>query len=141
MSPVGTVHNPVHERRVSALTFPLIFGRPVIITARYIHIFVPRRTQEWTCHWTSNSDRRIPRLRRVTIDTYRQRLVLGDGIFARRGRIVYTAGPRVNYRAIVAEHLAALIAGTITDWGDPIITVPNLVVHNPSTLIAGSTSQ
>ncbi len=66
---------------------------------------------------------------------------MGDGIFARRGRIVYTAGPRVNYRAIVEEHLTALIAGTITDWGDPIITVPNLVVQDPSTLIAESTSQ
>ena len=138
MSPTGTVHNPVHERRVSSLTFPLIFGRPVIITERYIHIFVPRRTQEWTCHWAGNRGRRIPRLRRLTIDTYRQRLVVGDGLFARRGRIVYTAGPRVNYRAIVAEHLTALIAGTITDWGDPITTDPNLVVQNPSTLVAES---
>ena len=131
VSPVGTVHNPVHERRVSALTFPLIFGRPVIITARYIHIFVPRRTQEWTLHWAGNRDRRIPRLRRLTIDTYRQRLVLGDGIFAHRGRVVYSAGPRVDYSAIVREHLTALIAGTITDWGDPIPTVPNLIAQGP----------
>ena len=138
MLPTGTVNHPVNERLVSSLTFPLIFGRPVIITERYIHIFVPRRTQELTCHWTGNRGRRIPRLRRITIDTHRQRRVVGDGIFARRGRIVYTAGPRVNYRAIVAEHLAALIAGTITDWGDPITTVPNLVVQDPSTLVAES---
>ena len=63
---------------------------------------------------------------------------MGDGIFARRGRIVYTAGPRLNYRAIVEEHLAALIAGTITDWGDPITTDPNQVVQIPSTLVAES---
>ena len=141
MFPTGTVHHPDNERLVSSLTFPLIFGRPVIATARYIHIFVPRRTQDWTEHWTGNRDRRIPRLRRITIDTFRQRKVVGDGIFARRGRVVYTAGPRVNYRAIVEEHLTALIAGSITDWGDPIIRVPNPVVQFPSTLIAESTSQ
>ncbi len=138
MLPCGTVHHPVNERLVSSLTFPLIFGKPVIITERYIHIFIPRRIQDWTCHWTGYRDRRVPRLRRLTIDTHRQREVVGDGIFARRGRIIYTAGPRVNYRAIVAEHLAALIAGTITDWGDPITTVPNLVVQDPSTLVAES---
>ena len=142
MFPTGTVHHPDNERLVSSLTFPLIFGRPVIITARYIHIFVPRRTQDWTEHWTGNRGRLIPRLRRITVDTWRQRKVVGDGIFARRGRIVYTAGPRVNYRAIVEEHLTALIiAGTITDWGDPIITVPNLVAQDSSTLTVESTSQ
>ena len=142
MFPTGTVHHPDNERLVSSLTFPLIFGRPVIITARYIHIFVPRRTQDWTEHWTGNRGRLIPRLRRITIDTWRQRKVVGDGIFARRGRIVYTAGPRVNYRAIVEEHLTALIIdGTITDWGDPIITVPNLVAQDSSTLTVDSTSQ
>ena len=141
MFPTGTVHHPDNERLVSSLTFPLIFGRPVITTARYIHIFVPRRTQGWTQYWTSSRDRRIPRLRRVTIDTFRQRKVVGDGIFARRGRVVYTAGPLVNYRTIVEEHLAALIAGSITDWGDPIIRVLNPVVQDPHTLIAESTSQ
>ena len=141
MFPTGTVHHPDNERLVSSLTFPLIFGRPVITTARYIHIFVPRRTQDWTGHWTGNRGRRIPRLRRITIDTFRQRKVVGDGIFARRGRVVYTAGPRVNYRAIVEEHLTALIAGSITDWGDPIIRVPNPVVQDPHTLVAESTSQ
>ena len=138
MLPTGTVHHPVNERLVSSLTFPLIFGKPVIITERYIHIFVPRRIQDWTCHWTGNRGRRIPRLRRITIDTNRQRTVVGDGIFARRGRVVYTAGPRVNYRTLVEEHLTVLIAGSITDWGDPIIRVPNLVVQDPHTLVAES---
>jgi hypothetical protein len=136
--PAGTVHHPDIEHHVSALTFPLIFGRPVVVTARFIHIFVPHRIQDWTEHWAGNRGRRIPRLRRITIDTFRQRLVLGDGIFARGGRVVYTAGPRVNYRAIVAEHLAALIAGTITDWGEPIIA-PNLVVQDPTTITAETT--
>ena len=125
------MHHPDIEHHVSALTFPLVLGRPVVITARFIHIFVPRRTQDWTEHWTGSRGRRIPRLRRITIDTFRQRKVVGDGIFARRGRVVYTAGPRVNYRAIVEEHLTALIAGSITDWGDPIIRVPNLIAQGP----------
>ncbi len=46
---------------------------------------------------------------------------MGDGIFARRGRVVYTAGPRVDYRSIVEEHLTALVAGSVNDWGDPVV--------------------
>jgi hypothetical protein len=139
--PTGTVHHPDIEHHVSALTFPLVFGRPVVVTARFVHIFVPRRTRDWTEHWAGNRGRRIPRLRRITVDTFRQRIVLGDGVFARRGRVVYTAGPRVNYRAIVAEHLAALIAGTINDWGSPITTVSNPVVQDPTPITAETISQ
>ena len=101
MPPAGTVHHPGRESLVSSLTFPLVFGKPVIVTERYIRIFVPRRAQEWTAHWSGNRGRHIPRLRKITIDTFRQRKVVGDGIFARRGRVVYTAGPRADYHSIV----------------------------------------
>ena len=51
--------------------------------------------------------------------------VVGDGILARRGRVVYTAGPRVDYRRLVEEHLTALVAGSINDWwGDPQVWSP-----------------
>ncbi len=48
--------------------------------------------------------------------------MVGDGIFAPRGRVVYTAGPRVDYRAIVQAHITALINGEVDDWGDPALT-------------------
>ena len=48
--------------------------------------------------------------------------MVGDGIFAPRGRVVYTAGPRVDYRAIVQSHLTALINGEVDDWGDLAVT-------------------
>ena len=118
MFPAGTVHHPDIEHHVSALTFPLVFGRPVVVTARFIHIFVPRRIQDWTCHWAGRRGRFAPRLRRITVDTFRQRKVVGDGIFAQRGRVIYEAGPRVDYRRLVEEHLTALVAGSIDDWGD-----------------------
>jgi hypothetical protein len=83
----------------------------VIVVDRYIHIFVPRRAQRLTVHWSGNRIRHSPRLRRITIDTVRQRRVVGDGIFAPRGRVVYTAGPRINYPAIVRLHLRGIIRG------------------------------
>ena len=97
MYPTGTVFHPGRvSSLVGSFNLPLVFGRPVIVVDRYIHIFVPRRAQRWTVHWSGNRIRRSPRLRRVTIDTARTRRVVGDGIFAPRGRVVYTAGPRVN---------------------------------------------
>ncbi len=121
--PTGTVFHPAERSLVASLNLPLVFGKPVIITERFIHIFVPRRTQRWTEYWTGNRNRRTPRLiRRITIDTDRQRRVVGDGIFAPRDRVVYTAGPRVDYSAIVQAHLTALINSEVDDWGDPAVT-------------------
>ena len=124
MWPTGTVFHHENRNLVGSLSFPLIFGQPVVVSERYIHIFVPRRIQEWTCHWTGRLGRSVPRLRRITVDTFRQRKVVGDGIFAPRGRVVYTAGPRVDYRRLVEEHLTALIAGSVNDWGDHQVWSP-----------------
>ncbi len=122
MYPTGTVfHQGRVSRLVGSLNLPLIFGRPVIVTDRYIHIFVPRRAQTWTIHWSGNRVRRSPRLRRITIDTDRQRRVVGDGIFAPMGRVIYTAGPRINYPEIVRLHLRGIIRGERDHYGDPII--------------------
>jgi hypothetical protein len=130
MFPTGTVFHPVDKNLVASFNLPLVLGRPVIVTERFIHIFVPRTTQRWTEHWSGDRNRHIPRLRRITIDTDRQRRVVGDGIFAPRGRVVYTAGPRVDYSAIVQSHLTALINGEVDDWGDPAVieSTPN---HTP----------
>jgi hypothetical protein len=97
------------ERRLKGLSLSL--------TVTY---FVPRRTQTWTVHWTGNRVRRSPRLRRITIDTDRQRRVVGDGIFTPRGRVIYTTGPRINYPEIVRLHLSGVIRGNRDHYGDPI---------------------
>ena len=122
MYPTGTVFHPGRvSSLVGSLSLPLVFGRPVIVVDRYIHIFVPRRAQRWTVHWSGDRIRRSPRLRRLTIDTARVRRVVGDGIFAPRGRVVYTAGPRINYTEIVRLHLAGIIRGERDYYGDPVI--------------------
>ena len=74
-----------------------------------------------TVHWSGNRIRRSPRVRRISIDTARRRRVVGDGIFAPRGRVVYTAGPRINYTEIVRLHLAGIIRGERDYYGDPVI--------------------
>jgi hypothetical protein len=85
--------HPSERRLVASFNLPLVFGRPVIVIERYIHIhiIVPRRTQKWTGYWLRDNNRPAQRLRRLTIDTNRQRRVVGDGIFAPRGHVVYTA--------------------------------------------------
>ena len=129
--PTGTVFHPGRvSSLVGSLSLPLVFGRPVIVVDRYIHIFVPRRAQRWTVHWSGDRIRRSPRLRRLTIDTARVRRVVGDGIFAPRGRVVYTAGPRVNYPEIVRLHLRGIIRGERDYYGDPV-TVERVVSHAP----------
>ena len=59
--------------------------------------------------------------------------MVGDGILAPRGRVIYTAGPRVNYRAIVQAHLTALINGEVDDWGDPTVTESTPIIAPEST--------
>ena len=118
--PTGTVVHPRENGLVGSFNLPLIFGRPVIVIQRYIHILVRRRTQRWTEHWSRRNNRRAQRLRRLAIDTDRQRSVIGNGIFAPRGHVVYTAGPRVEYTDLVVSHLRALIRGEVNDWSDPV---------------------
>ncbi len=113
---------------MSALNFPLIWGEPVIVTDRFVHIFLPRRNQRWTEHWIRNKNRRAPKLRKVTIDTHRQRRVVGDGIIAPRVRVIYEAGPEVDYRALVQAHITAVAEGIINPFGDlrvPVSPSPN----------------
>ena len=122
MYPTGTVfHQGRNPRLVGSLNLPLVFGRPVIVTDRYIHIWVPRRIQAWTEHWTGTRIRQSSRVRRITIDTDRRRRVVGDGIFAPRGRVIYEAGPTIDYPAIVRLHLRGCIRGVRDYSGRPVI--------------------
>ena len=99
-----------------------------------MHLCVPRRTQRLTVHWSGNRVRRSPRLRRITIDTDRQRRVVGDGIFAPRGRVVYTAGPSINYPEIVRLHLTGIIRGERNHYGDPV-TAESVHSHTPESTV------
>ena len=131
MYPTGTVFHPGRvSSLVGSLSLPLVFGRPVIVVDRYIHIFVPRRAQRLTVHWSGNRIRNSPRVKRITIDTARVRRVVGDGIFAPRGRVIYTAGPRINYPEIVRLHLAGIIRGERDHYDDPIIA-ESIASHTP----------
>ena len=122
MYPTGTVfHQGGNCRLVGSLNLPTVFGRSVIVTDRYIHIWVPRRIQTWTVHWTGNRVRDSSRVRRLTIDTLYTRRVVGDGIFAPRGRVIYEAGPRIDYPAIVRLHLRGCIRGVRDYSGRPVI--------------------
>ncbi len=47
--------------------------------------------------------------------------MVGDGICAPRGRVIYTAGTRINYPEIVRLHLTGIIRGERDYNGDPII--------------------
>ena len=122
MYPTGTVfHQGRNPRLIGSLNLPLVFGRPVIVTDQYIHIWVPRRIQAWTVHWTGTRIRHSSRVRRLTIDTDRLRRVVGDGIFAPRGRVIYEAGPTIDYPAILRLHLRGCIRGGRDYTGNPVI--------------------
>jgi hypothetical protein len=88
-----------------------------------VHIFVPRRNRKLTQHWISSKNRRTPKLRKITIDTHRQRRVVGDGIIAPRGRVIYEAGPEVDYRALVQAHITAVAEGIVNPFGDVRVPV------------------
>jgi hypothetical protein len=95
----------------------------VIVTERFVHIFVPRRDWKWTQHWISSKNRRAPKLRKITIDTHRQRRAVGDGITAPRGRVIYEAGPEVDYRALVQAHITAVAEGVVNPFGNVRVPV------------------
>ncbi len=128
VSPTGTVFHPIKQSLLSTLSFPLVWGEPVIVTDRFVHIFVPRRNQKWTEHWIRSKNRRAPKLRKATIDTDRQRCVVGDSIIAPRGRVIYEAGPEVDYRALVQAHITPVAEGIVNPFGDlrvPVSPSPN----------------
>ena len=72
-------------------------------------------------HWTGNRVRDSSRVRRLTIDTLYTRRVVGDGIFAPRGRVIFEAGPWIDYPAIVRLHLRGCIRGERDYSGNPVV--------------------
>ncbi len=57
---------------------------------------------------------------------------VGDGIVATKGRVLYDAGPLVDYNAIALEHIARYEAGEINSRGDPLPPT-SAVDSSPST--------
>ena len=47
-----------------------------------------------------------------------------------RGRVVYTAGPRINYPDLVRLHLRGIVRGERDYYGDPV-SVERVVSHAP----------
>ncbi len=47
--------------------------------------------------------------------------MVGDGIFAPRGRVIYEAGPLIDYPAIVRLHLRGCIRGERDYSGNPVV--------------------
>ena len=60
--------------------------------------------------------------------------MIDDGIFTPRARVVYTAGPRVEYIDLAVSHLRALIRGEVDDWGDPV-TSESLPTTTPEPIV------
>jgi hypothetical protein len=57
---------------------------------------------------------------------------VGDGVVATKGRVLYDAGPPVDFNAIALEHIERYEAGEINSRGDPLTPVP-AVDSTPST--------
>ncbi len=51
-----------------------------------------------------------------------------------RGRVVYTAGPRINYPEIVRLHLRGIIRGERDHYGGPVIA-DSVASHTPESTV------
>jgi hypothetical protein len=60
--------------------------------------------------------------------------VVGDGIFAPRDRVIYTAGPRINYPEIVRLHLRGIITGE-RDYNGGFVVPESVHSHTPETTV------
>jgi hypothetical protein len=120
VSPTGTIVHPIKQSLLSALSFPLGWDEPVVVNEAFVHIVVSRRNQKWTEHWTRSKNKKAPKLSKLTIDTHRQRRIVGDGIIAPRGRVIYDAGTVVDYRTLVQAHITAVAEGIVNPFGDPL---------------------
>ena len=101
---------------------------------RYIKIKLRRLKYRKSRFLFRRSNRKPSRLtsRLIRIDTHTCRRRVGDGIVATKGRVLYDAGPLVDYNVIALDHIERYEAGEINSRGDPL-TTPPLVTSTPST--------
>lgn len=119
---LGFVPHPRKQSLASSLGFVRVLGKTAIVVERYIRIKLRRLKFKKSRFWFRKSRHKSSRLttRFIRIDTLTCRRRVGDGIVAAKGRVLYDAGPLVDYNAIALEHIARYEAGEINSRGDPL---------------------
>ncbi len=113
-----------HPRKLSlcsSLHFVRILGQQYIVTERHICIYLPRhRCKRQKSFWFTKPKRLSTRfqLSIKTIDTYKKRVILGDGITATRNSVLYNAGCEVDWNLIATAHLERGRLGITNTYGD-----------------------
>ena len=134
IGPLGFVPHPRKQSLSSSLGFVRVLNETVFVVERYIKIKLRRLKYRKSRFLFRRSNRKPSRLtsRLIRIDTHTCRRRVGDGIVATQGRVLYDAGPLVDFNAIALEHIERYEAGEINSRGDPL-TTPPLVTSTPST--------
>ena len=130
---MGFVPHPRKQSLHSSLGFVRVLDELVFVPGRYIKIKLRRLRFKRSRFWFSKSRHKSSRLttRFIRIDTYTCLRRVGDGVVATKGRVLYDAGPPVDYNAIALDHIARYEAGEINSRGDPLTPPP--VSSTPST--------
>ncbi len=131
---LGFVLHPRKQSLASSLGFVRVLNKTVLVTKRYIRIKLSRLKFKRSRFWFRKSSHKSSRLttRFIRIDTHTCRRRVGDGIVATKGRVLYDAGPLVDYNVIALEHIERYEAGEINSRGDPLPSIPT-VDSTPST--------
>jgi hypothetical protein len=134
IGPLGFVPHPKKQSLSSSLGFVRVLNETVFVVERYIKIKLRRLKFRKSRFLFRQSNRKPSCLtfRLIRIDTHTCRRRVGDGIVAAKGRVLYDAGPLVDYNAIALEHIERYEAGGINSRGDPLPPVPE-VDSTPST--------
>ena len=128
IGPLGLVPHPKKLSLTSSLGFVRVLNEIVFVVERYIKIKLRRLKYRKSRFLFRQSDRKPSRLtsRLIRIDTHTCRRRVGDGIVATKGRVLYDAGPLVDYNVIAIEHIARYEAGEINSRGDPLTSPPSV---------------
>ncbi len=131
---MGFVLHPRKQSLAASLGFVKALNETVLVVDRYIRIKLRRLKFKKSRFWFRKSKHKSSRLttRFIRIDTHTCRRRVGDGIVAAKGRVLYDAGPLVDYNAIALEHIERYEAGEINSRGDPLPPTP-AVDSTPST--------
>ena len=134
IGPLGLVSHPRKQSLTSSLGFVRVLNETVFVVERYIKIKLRRLKYRKSKFLFRQSNRKPSRLtsRLIRIDTHTCRRRVGDGVVATKGRVLYDAGPLVDYNAIALDHIERYETGEINSRGDPLTPSPS-VSSTPST--------
>ncbi len=105
IGPLGFVPHPRKQSLAASLGFVKVLNETVLVVNRYIRIKLRRLKFKRSRFWFRESKYKSSRLtaRFIKIDTHTCRRRVGDGIVATKGRVLYDAGPLVDYNAIARD--------------------------------------